>query len=152
MYYLGGGGGGEDFKNQYSIFSYPPHSFPKISSPPERMDQILLSPFTRIWEFLILARYAMTVVHCSCHVGGGGIWASSWSRVQPSETLKIWIFRYQKEAKKPLLLFIFCCVIGRKSKENLPKFTRWLRKTDNMLRKVTNYGKEKKIWQNGPSV
>ena len=28
-----------------------------------------------------------------------------------------------------MLLFIFCCVIGRNSKENLPRFTRWLRKT-----------------------
>ena len=72
MYYPGGGGS-RDFINQYSIFSCPLHSFPKISSPPERMDQILLSPPPLLeFEFLVLARYAMTVVHCFCHVGGWG--------------------------------------------------------------------------------
>ena len=81
----------------------------------------------------------MTVAHCSCHVGGGGDLSPKsvqGTALGNSEDLN---FKIPKRGQKNIVAIHFRCVIGRKSKENLPKFTRWLRKTNEILRKVTNY-------------
>ena len=133
-YVLPGGWAKEDFINQYSIFSYPPAQFSKNFVSPERMDQILLSPPPPPPTLLEFESFDTGTICNDC----GSLLLSRGEDLSPklvqctalgnSEDFEF--ENTKKRPKKPLLLFICCCVIGRNSKENLPKFTRWLRKTD----------------------
>ena len=71
----------------------------------------------------------MTICHCPCQLpptpAVQGIALVGVQEAKPLETLKILNFKVPTNAKNPLLLFIFCCVLDMKSKENLLKFTHW---------------------------
>ena len=104
MYHLGGGGGGgEKFYKSVLHFLLSHRTVSQKFRLPPRGWIRFCYPSLLEYEFFILTRYAMTAVHCFCHIGGGGgISAPSWSSVQPSGTLKILNLKIPKRGQKTI--------------------------------------------------